>query len=154
MWPQTTALLIGGAAGVCSFLVLQLLARRHERSTAPQINSGAGPRPGTEDDCPHETHAKTETGEFLDSPKEWWVNAEYFWIVLCKNEQFHRRANPLHAHRIPLGQTDTVSRLPVSKPFQVRCDSCGKEYIYTSSEVMRWEMEAPESFDPHPLFRD
>jgi hypothetical protein len=154
MWLLTTALLIVGAAGLCTFLVLQSLARRQERPAATQIKAGSGPRPNTEDECAHETHPKTGTGELLDPPKEWWVNADYFWVVLCKNEQFHRRSNPLHAHRIPLGGTDTISSLPVSQPFNVRCDSCGKEYAYTPSEVMRWEMEAPECFDPHPLFRD
>lgn len=38
-------------------------------------------------------------------------------------------------------------------PFRVRCDECGKEYLYKSSDVRRYEQELPESFTPHPLFR-
>ena len=34
------------------------------------------------------------------------------------------------------------------------CDECKKEYFYKPSEVMRLELEPPESFTPHPLFHD
>jgi len=39
-------------------------------------------------------------------------------------------------------------------PFKVRCDECGKEYVYKPTEVLRVEQEPPASFTPHPLFRD
>jgi hypothetical protein len=37
--------------------------------------------------------------------------------------------------------------------FRVRCDQCGKEYLYKPSEVRRLELRPPEKFTPHALFR-
>jgi len=95
-----------------------------------------------------------ETTEAVEPTNELWANADYFWIVLCKNERFHHESNHNYAHRIPLGQTDAVSPKPVGQRFKARCNSCGKEYVYAASDVLRWEMETPENFEPHPLFRD
>ena len=99
----------------------------------------------------NEIHGITEA---VESTNELWANPDYFWIVLCKNERFHHKSNHNYAHRIPLGQTDTVSPKPVSQPFTARCNSCAKEYVYQPSEVLRCEMEIPQSFEPHPLFCD
>lgn len=91
----------------------------------------------------------------IEPPKEMWVDSNYCWVVVCKNHWFHRRPNIFNVHRIPLGETDAVLPRPkIYKPFPVRCDECGKEYTYTPSDVLKYEMEAPASFVPHPLFRD
>jgi serine/threonine protein kinase len=91
----------------------------------------------------------------IEPTKEMWVDSNYCWVVICKNHWFHRRPNIFNVHRIPLGETDAVLPRPkIDKPFGVRCDECGKEYIYKPSEVLKYEMEAPASFVPHPMFRD
>ena len=84
-----------------------------------------------------------------------WEDSHYFWVVLCKNHWFHLRQNIFFRHRIPLAETDAVStQPPIFQSFQVRCDQCGKVYDYKPSEVRRVEQEPPESFTPHPLFKD
>jgi len=84
-----------------------------------------------------------------------WEDGRYFWVVLCKNYWFHVRKNLFFRHRIPLAETDAVMPLPILKDrFTVRCDECGKEYRYKPSDLLRFEQEPPESFTPHPLFRD
>ena len=83
-----------------------------------------------------------------------WEDNHYCWVVLCKNHWFHLRQNIFFGHRIPLGEADAVTPLPaLDDRFAVRCDDCGKEYLYKPSEVRRFEQELPESFTPHPLFR-
>jgi hypothetical protein len=72
-----------------------------------------------------------------------WEDANYCWVVLCKNHWFHIRQNIFFRHRIPLG-----------KHFTVRCDAYGKRYTYKPKDVRRLELELPESFKPHPLFRE
>ena len=90
----------------------------------------------------------------LPPSKELWVDSEYCWVVVCKNDAFHRHPNINNVHRIPLGQTDAVEPRPaIETPFSVVCDECRKEYIYQSSEVLRWEMATPPSFAPHHLFK-
>jgi serine/threonine protein kinase len=87
--------------------------------------------------------------------KELWVDSNYCWVVVCKNNWFHRRPNIFNVHRVPLGETDAVlPRPPIDKGLAIRCDECGKEYTYKPSEVLRYEMEVPAFFVPHPLFRD
>jgi hypothetical protein len=87
--------------------------------------------------------------------KEMWADSHYVWVVLCKNHWGHLRVNLFYRHRIPLAETDPVDPRPVlNGPFRVRCDECGKEYLYKPSEVLRFEQELPENFTPHPLFRD
>jgi hypothetical protein len=87
--------------------------------------------------------------------KEMWADSHYVWVVLCKNHWAHLRINLFYRHRIPLAETDPVDPRPVlNGPFRVRCDECGKEYLYKPSEVLRFEQELPENFTPHPLFRD
>jgi len=84
-----------------------------------------------------------------------WEDADYCWVVLCKNHWFHMRQNIFFRHRIPLGQTDAVTPLPpLGKHFTVRCDECRKTYTYRPKDVRRVELELPESFKPHPLFRE
>lgn len=91
----------------------------------------------------------------IEPPKELWVDSNYCWVVVCKNHWFHRRYNFFNVHRVPLGETDAVLPRPkIDKPFGVRCDECGKEYLYQPSQVLKYEMEAPASFVAHPLFRD
>jgi hypothetical protein len=84
-----------------------------------------------------------------------WEDNRYFWVVLCKNRLFHiRKSLSLnYRERIPLGETDAVTPCPVVNcSFNVRCDECGKEYSYKSSDVLKFDLEPPESFTPHPLF--
>jgi hypothetical protein len=84
-----------------------------------------------------------------------WENSRYFWVVHCKNYWFHARKNLFFRHRIALAETDAISSRPaIDSRFRARCDECGKEYLYKPSEVLRFEQEPPESFTPHPLFRD
>ena len=87
-----------------------------------------------------------------------WEDNRYFWVVLCKNRWFHIRQSLSinFRHRIPLYETDAVTPSPVLNcQFRVRCDKCGKEYSYKSSEVLKFELDdPPESFTPHPLFHD
>jgi hypothetical protein len=87
-----------------------------------------------------------------------WEDNRYFWVVLCKYKWFHIRESLslFFRYRIPLGETDAVTPCPVVKgSFIVRCDRCGREASYKVSDVFRFELEAvPESFTPHPLFRE
>lgn len=84
-----------------------------------------------------------------------WEDSQYCWVVFCKNHFYHLRQNLFHKHRIPLGLTDGITPRPaIDARFRVRCDDCGKEYLYAPSEVVRYEQEPPASFQPHPLFRD
>ena len=78
----------------------------------------------------------------------------YCWVVVCKNRWFHLRRNFFAGHRIPLGETDVaVSLAPIQERFAVRCDECGKEYLYRPTDVRSHEQQLPESFTPHPLFQ-
>jgi hypothetical protein len=84
-----------------------------------------------------------------------WEDANYCWVVLCKNHWFHMRQSFLVRHRIPLAETDAVASLPpLPKYFTVRCDECRKAYTYERNDVLRSELEVPESFRPHPLFQE
>jgi hypothetical protein len=84
-----------------------------------------------------------------------WEDSRYCWVVHCKNHWFHMRQNLFFRHRIPLAETDAVAPRPaIDCRFRVRCAACGKEYVYKPSDVLRFEMEPPESFTPHPLFGD
>jgi hypothetical protein len=40
-----------------------------------------------------------------------WGDANYAWVVICKNKKFHRQTNLLYGHKIPLGEQVTLSRL-------------------------------------------
>ena len=83
-----------------------------------------------------------------------WENASYCWVVICKNKRFHQHTNVMFGHKIPLGETDAVSSPPaLSGAFAVRCDECGEEHDYKPKEVLRFELELPASFTPHPLFK-
>jgi len=83
-----------------------------------------------------------------------WENPVYCWVVICKNAKVHSSANVNAGHKIPLAETDAFDPPPhLYGPFKVLCDDCGKEYEYTPEEVLRIEMEAPPSLEPHPLFR-
>ena len=82
-----------------------------------------------------------------------WEDANYCWIVLCKNHWFHMRQSFLTRHRIPLAETDAVTPRPrLPKHFTVQCDQCRKRYTYKPEAVLRSELELPESFKPHHLF--
>jgi hypothetical protein len=86
-----------------------------------------------------------------------WEDNRYFWVVLCKNRWFHIRESLSlnYRQRIPLGETNAFTACPVGNwTFNVRCDKCGKEYSYRAADLLRFEMEPPESFTPHPLFRE
>ena len=78
---------------------------------------------------------------------------DYFWVVTCKNDRFHRKENISYHHRILLGETDSYLPLPMLPvEFKVRCDSCGEEYSYSRREVLRAEVRVRETFIPHTLF--
>ena len=77
----------------------------------------------------------------------------YCWVVMCRNYRFHNRQNTSVGHKIPLGETDAFSAPPkVDFRFSVRCDECGQERTYDASELLRFQMELPLDFKPHPLF--
>jgi hypothetical protein len=79
--------------------------------------------------------------------------SQYFWVVLCKNHKFHKRQNLFFGHKIPLAETDAFQPPPsLDGGLNVRCDDCGQEYTYKSKDLLRIELESPESFTPHPLF--
>ena len=82
-----------------------------------------------------------------------WENRTCCWVVICKNKKAHREANIMFGHKILLGETDSFEPVPVSGPFLVQCDECGEEQSYVPDEVLRLEVELPESFTPHPRFR-
>jgi hypothetical protein len=83
-----------------------------------------------------------------------WEDNSYCWVVICKNNWFHKRANLFFKHKIPLAETDAYAPPPALKgTFTVRCDGCHKEYRYKPSEVLRYDQELPVSFIPHPLFQ-
>jgi hypothetical protein len=83
-----------------------------------------------------------------------WEDKQYCWVVICKNTWFHLRQNIFFGHRIPLGETDVYEDPPdLKSSFKVQCDVCQKEYFYAPSDVMKSELELPESFSPHALFR-
>ena len=83
------------------------------------------------------------------------ANGEYYWIVLCKNNHYHRKQSLAARHPILLGETDSVSPLPqLEKTFLVTCDDCGTEYKYSPREILRYDTEPPASFLAHPLFAD
>jgi len=147
------ALLIVGTAGLCICVILRLLGPRRPHTATTRIENSSDIRLPSHNASRRETLSELEGSEPVHASDGLWENIDYFWVVLCKNRQFHHRSNLLYAHKIPLGQTDTVSPSPITKAFAVKCDQCGKEYVYTPSEVMRWEMQAPEGFEPHPLFR-
>jgi hypothetical protein len=87
--------------------------------------------------------------------KGMWVDSHYCWVVLCKNHWFHLQQNPFFRHRIPLAETDPVTPLPTLQGrFRVRCDDCRKEYFYKPSDVLKSELELPDSYTPHPLLRE
>lgn len=78
---------------------------------------------------------------------------QYFWVVLCKNHSFHKQQNIFFGHKIPLAETDAVLPPPaVNGNLKVRCDECGAEYSYKTTDLVRVELDPPESFTPHPLF--
>jgi hypothetical protein len=79
--------------------------------------------------------------------------SQYFWVVLCKNHKFHKHQNLFFEHKIPLGETDAIQPPPdLNGGLKVRCDDCGQEYTYKPKDLLRIELELPESFTPHPLF--
>jgi hypothetical protein len=79
---------------------------------------------------------------------------DYFWVVVCRNRRFHHKGNTGYEHKILLGEADAFSALPMlPEKISVRCDSCGEEYSYKQKEVMRDEVQVPDNFLPHPLFK-
>ncbi len=109
-------------------------------------------RGGTSDTATVENEV-SEDDLGLDPRLGYWEDRDYCWVVLCRHFWIHGRENVFYRHRIVLGETDSVSPPPTLKGrFTVRCDSCGREYRYKPSEVLRCEMDLPDSFKPHPLF--
>jgi len=117
--------------------------------------SGADARGGTGVEVAVPPAVSTGTNKEKSVRKEMWVDSHYCWVVLCKNHWFHLRQNIFFRHRIPLSETDPVAPRPSPEGrFSVRCDDCRKEYFYKPSEVLKSELELPDSFTPHPLFRN
>ena len=80
-------------------------------------------------------------------------DSQYVWVVICKNHKLHRRQNLFFGHKIPLGETDAFMPPPaLDSRIHVRCDDCGEEHAYQPREVMRIELELPDSFTPHSSF--
>ncbi|MFL6446041.1 MAG: hypothetical protein ACJ713_19640 [Candidatus Sulfotelmatobacter sp.] len=80
----------------------------------------------------------------------------YFWVVICKNQRFHHKGNTSYAHQIALAETDPYSPLPIpesTEHVRIRCNDCGAEHSYKSTEILRNEIPVPENFTPHPLFQ-
>ena len=103
------------------------------------------------------TNDKSGLGGVPATMASWsaWGQSSYCWAVICKNVRFHRHANVNSGHKIPLGETDAVTPPPAITGFFVAvCDECGKEFSYRADEVVRVELALPESFAPHPLFRN
>jgi hypothetical protein len=69
-----------------------------------------------------------------------------------QERQGSSRDEILVGHKIPLAETDAFESLPVTIPFEVKCNECGHEFSYTPEEVMRVEFQIPSSFTPHPRF--
>jgi hypothetical protein len=89
-----------------------------------------------------------------DYPHNTWEDKNCYWIVICKNRRFHHKQTRVYNHKIPLAETDPFEELPViTSKLVVHCDECGEEYSYRPEEVLRYELNAPESFMPHPLFK-
>jgi hypothetical protein len=78
--------------------------------------------------------------------------SNYCWAVPCKNRLAHIRQSIFRSHRIALGRTDAVMPPPDLDRFPVQCDMCGEKFLYSPSDVRRYEYELPQSFTPHPLF--
>ena len=117
--------------------------------------SGADARGGTGIEVAVTPAVSTGTDRRKSERKGMWVDSYYCWVVLCKNHWFHRRRNLFYSHRIPLAETDPVAPRPfLESRFSVRCDNCRKDYFYKPSDVLKFELELPDSFTPHPLFRD
>ncbi|PYV94150.1 MAG: hypothetical protein DMG90_00445 [Acidobacteria bacterium] len=117
--------------------------------------SGADARGGTGIGAAAPPAVSSGTDREKSERKEMWVDSHYCWVVLCKNHWFHLRQNLFFRHRIPLAETDPVAPRPsLDGHFSVRCDDCRKEYSYKPSDVLKYEQELPDSFTPHPLFRN
>ena len=122
---------------------------------APVATSGASADAGKVPAAPTAaTATAAASGKPAEPQREVWVDGNYCWVVVCKNHWFHKRPNIFNVHRIPLGATDSSLPLPeLAGLISVRCDECGREYIYKPSDILRYEMKAPPFFAPHPLFR-
>jgi hypothetical protein len=131
---------------------------REEKTVAPKTGgplSDADAGGGTSIEATALPAVSTDTNREKPVRKEMWVDSHYCWVVLCKNHWFHLRQNLFFRHRIPLAETDPVAPRPVLEGrFRVRCDDCHKEYFYKRTDVLKFEQELPDSFSPHPLFRD
>ncbi len=131
---------------------------REEETVTPNTGgrlSGADARGGTAIEVAVPSVVSTETNRRKTERKEMWVDSHYCWVVLCKNHWYHVPKNLYFRHRIPLAESDPVAPRPsLEGRFRVRCDDCRKEYFYKPSEVLKSELELPDSFTPHPLFRD
>ena len=89
----------------------------------------------------------------LGGPDAMLYETDYYWVVICKNHRFHRKGNLGYEHHIALGETDAIAALPMlTEQIQVRCDNCGEEYSYKPADIMRAQIEVPQTFNPHPLF--
>jgi hypothetical protein len=116
---------------------------------APQVTGGVGKTAPAVVAAPAVTGG---AGKAVEPVTGAWQDIHYHWVVLCKNYFFHMRQNLFFRHRIPLAYTDPFSPVPdVEGPFKVRCDDCGKTYVYKRSNLRRYEGEVPK-FTTHPLF--
>lgn len=83
----------------------------------------------------------------------WGGDESYCWVVICKNQKFHREQNLYSGHKIPLGETDAFAPPPeIDFRLTVRCDECGAENTYDPADLLRLQMSFSLDFKPHPLF--
>ena len=78
----------------------------------------------------------------------------YYWVVSCKNLNFHAKKNPFLTHKIPIGRTDEHSPRPAIPDYlDIPCDDprCGKTYAYTAAEIIRCQGDMT-LLVPHPLY--
>ena len=54
----------------------------------------------------------------------------------------------------PIAPRPEYATIPEStQQMRIRCNDCGAEHSYKSSEILRNEIPVPENFTPHPLFQ-
>ena len=157
--PDRTVGSIGTAHALPDAVAFQDQKTSREESTVPAKTggplSGADARGGTGIKVRVPPAVSPGAERRKSERKGKWIDSHYCWVVLCKNHWFHLQQNLFFRHRIPLAPTDPVTPRPTLEGrFRVRCDDCRKEYLYKPSEVLKSELELPDSFIPHPLLRD
>jgi len=151
-------------AGLCYFVLISDMPRADRKRSNKEKVAGGKDLTEHPADVPAQRRGSTASAESEGGRDDaglepgpqpgYWEDRSYCWVVLCKNHWFHLRQNWFYRYRIALGETDAISPPPTLEgKFPVKCDSCGREYFYKPSDVLRYEAELPKSFKPHPLFQ-